>query len=104
VPTIRAKQASSTANHVELCGARLVTGSSDRGLADPGQLTARSLSLLTRTFVLSRDDAGLRWVIYVDVLDELSQRASDAASALDGAMRRIKRAARRQRPRAAVSS
>jgi hypothetical protein len=116
----------------------LVTGSSDRGLADPGQLTARSLSLLTRTFVLSRDDAGLRWVIYVDALDELSRRASDAflgayrdtdaeqgslgltsaaipgspsllawpqlgvehyASALDGAMRRIKRVARLQRPK-----
>jgi hypothetical protein len=116
----------------------LVTGSSDRGLADPGQLTARTLSLLTRTFVLSRDDAGLRWVIYVDVLDELSQRASDAflgahqntdaeqgslgltsaavtgspslvawpqlgvehyASALDGALHRIKRDARRQRAR-----
>jgi Family of unknown function (DUF5677) len=113
----------------------LVTGSSDRGLADPGQLTARTLSLLTRTFVLSQDDAGVRWAIYVDALDQLSRQASDAflevhrdssvesgtlgltsaavpgspsllawpqlgveyyASALEGATRRLERAARRK--------
>ncbi len=56
----------------------LVTGPSDRGLADPGQLTAFSLAGLTRTFVLSRHDVGLRWIIYVDALDTLSRRTSAA--------------------------
>jgi hypothetical protein len=56
----------------------LVTGSTDRGLADPGQLTAFSVAGLTRTFVLSRHDVGLRWIIYVDALDTLSRRTSAA--------------------------
>lgn len=55
----------------------LVTGPSDRGLADPAQLAALSVLGLTRVVVLSAPDSDLRWVIYVDVLERLARRVAE---------------------------
>jgi hypothetical protein len=63
-----------------------VSGPTNRGLTDPGQLTGVSLAAVTHALLTSNNSSWIRWRIYLDALDALAARtaATFARAGQDG--------------------